>query len=140
MSYSSARTAIAAHIGSTLDSSLTLRAENEKRANPTTGVWARWSIRPANSRTVDVSAHDEETVGLLWFQIFIPEGGGTVQAHTMADAIAGAFNEKRLQTGGGGVLYFDRVVLELSGTKTDGWTQHNARIRYTERAPAHNAA
>lgn len=106
------------------------------------GEWVRVSIRPSDSFNSEVGATKERNIGMIMFQHFINEDGGTLPAYTFADKIGALFNEKTVATSGPGIsgtLRFERRKLLYVG-KIDGKVTHNVLVNWIEDVNAVNAA
>ncbi len=113
-------------------------AENQKEVRPTNAEWVRWSVRPADAFSADITGIAERAVGLLFFQHFVPEMAGTRKAHAMRDKVGAMFNEAHFALQGGGVIRFERAKLAYAGV-TDGWVTHNITVKYVADKTAVNA-
>jgi hypothetical protein len=131
--------AIAAQISSTWSNYATIFAENQPEDRPTTTIWTRWSIRAGDNSTVDCTGLMEREVGLIVFQVFTPENGGSLPSAKLRDKVAAMFNLKRLATSDGGVIRCQRATRVYVG-KQDGWLQHSVSVKFVADAPALNAA
>ena len=106
------------------------------------GEWVRVSIRPSDAFNSEVGATMERVIGILYFQHFINEDGGTLPAYVFADKIGALFNEKSVATSGTGIsgtLRFERRRLLYVG-KIDGKVTHNILLNWREDVTAVNAA
>jgi len=84
-------------------------------------AWARWSLRPITADSADVGGLMRRTHAMLWFQLFVPEGKGTIDAAKMGDKIAAILDEKRLTVSDSTVILFRRANLVFIGPDGTGW-------------------
>ena len=113
--------------------------ENTKETRPVAAPWGRFSVRMADSQTVDCTAAFERNLGQIIFQVFSPEGTGVRTAAKWRDKVAEMFNEKRLTTEDDGVIQCRRARMVYAGVDS-GWTMHNVIVPFYQDAPALNAA
>lgn len=66
--------------------------ENRKFDQPETGLWGRFSIREADRMEKSIGANDHRNVGMVYLQLFAPEGAGTKAIREAADLCATIFD------------------------------------------------
>jgi hypothetical protein len=140
MSYSTARTAITDRL-KTYAGEPKIYAQNVATPGTETvqaGPWARWSIRYADARDAEVGGQRTRILGTLFFQLFIPEGKGTIGSEQFADKVAGLLNAKAVQSGAAGALVFERAQLRYVG-KDGAHDQHAVSIAFREDNASVNA-
>ena len=120
MRYDLARQALATAIGATA-AGFTVVPENHKFDAPPGVTWIRWSLRPVTAKMADIGAKMERNDGLIWFQIFVPEGGGTVDAMKISDALGALFFEKYLTVDGSTTMRCHAGKLNFVGPDPTGW-------------------
>ena len=134
MSYESTRVAVAQKFADEWPAdTFLIVAENQPfpgGAQPD-GPWGRYSIRPIDNLTQDVSATSRQITGMVWLQIFIPETKGTKAAMDMADLMESIFAEKRISTADG-LIRFERAKLQPAGDPIDGFSRWQCLVKYRD--------
>jgi hypothetical protein len=133
VNFEQTRLTIGGIIANEWDKSYPLFAENIGEQSPT-GPWARWSLRPISTTSIDISAktqHGARVEAFLWFQFFCVEANGTTDAMKFADKIAAMFDE-RWQTipSTTMTIRFRRTELAYVGLEPSGRLQWRITVRY----------
>lgn len=115
----------------------------ENLGSPKTGEtasWVRFSFRIATRVSIDIGAITEREVGVIYFQVFTPEGGGTRDAQKIARHIGTILNEARFATSDNGAVICRRVQGPFPAGKDNGWIQQNCTVQIQADAAAVNAS
>lgn len=100
--------------------------------------WIRWSIREADNFSADVGGTFQRETGVVVFQVFVPEEGGTRKAKEVGRKLALIFNEATFAAEDGTALKFERLRVTFSGN-SGGWFQQNYTVAYQGDGAAINA-
>lgn len=116
-----AHAAISAAIEQRYDTLFTAADKSYENAPylPGTNSWTRLSVQFGNPVLMQAGGGARRYVGNIVVQVFIKSGAGPRSAYSLADTLAGIFNEAA----------FGGVVCEVSGVikvgERDGWFQLN---------------
>ena len=136
--YEDLHKAIGTRIGAMWANYCDITAENSPGKQPEDVPFVVWSVRTSDGMSADVSATTERVLGQVFFQVFLPEGKGTRDAHKARDKIASMFSEAHFQIGTGGAIRCERAKLIYAG-KRGGFVMHNVTVNFTADNLALNA-
>lgn len=136
MSYENVRIVVDTYLADNFGTSYKFVPENFNFIPAAGTTWVRYSLRPVNSQSGDVSATLLRREWLLWFQIFIPESEGSVDATKIGDLIAGLFDEQRIALDGFGLLTFRRAELAFIGEDASGVQMWRCTVPFKEEEPS----
>lgn len=97
---------------------------NVKLSKPT-GTWARLTIRGGDARQVAVGAKRIRRPGLVFVQVFVPEGQGAKDALDAAEQAADVFETMTI-----GGIRFRAASIEPEGVDGSGWYMVIVRIPF----------
>lgn len=130
MSFEQVRINIQKHLSENFDEvAATAIAWDNVKFQPTIGTpWVRFSIQGNISNFVSIGGVNVKTrrLGLLFAQVFIPEGTGTLRANQIADAVKTVVEATQLATGEN----FKAATQIEIGNSSAGWYQVNVSVPF----------
>lgn len=105
---------------------------NKTFSHPSSGIYGRLSIQQGERYSAAIGAARIRSIGVVYLQIFIPEGGGTKPGTDAGDAMAAVFDNRTIAlldaTG------FIRMGFAMSdgAISREGYEQHNYSAAYQQ--------
>lgn len=93
-------------------------------------IWSRFSVMEGDRNNAAVGTTFQRTVGVMFLQIFVPEGEGTRSARQAADKMASFLDNQSIAVAAGQNITTRTVSLQDIGLNRDGWYQMNASLEF----------
>jgi len=130
MSYQTTQVAVAKYIAANFPSTWPIIHENHP-FEPTPGKpWVRWGIRPADEFMADIGARMERVIGNIFFQIFVGEDNGTLDAQKISDILVGLFFQHYISDPPAPLVRCQAAKQTYIGADESGWQQYSVLVPY----------
>lgn len=103
--------------------------DNMPFTTPQAAPWARFHTVEGERQNAAVGVEFQRSVGVIYLQVFLPEGSGTKTAYDAGDVFAAVFDNADF--GAVGLQIICRTVsVQRIGKNGEGWMQFNAWVTY----------
>ena len=109
---------------------LPVQYENQPFVQPVGSPWARLSITGGTDTGMDVGGDYGREIGILYLQVFVPEGGGVEPFNTSAALFASIFNLQTFNITNGYIVFKRSSRIAVGKDEATGMFQRNCSIEF----------